>query len=92
MGVKVVSTYETGDDTEISITPTIQSGTKIADYEIDGVAGALYVDMSGKNHISYGTSTPSAPGINGDLYIALNGSNQKTGMYLYITDAWVQIE
>ena len=92
MGVKVVSTYETGDGTEISITPTTQSGTKIADYEIDGVAGALYVDMSGKNHISYGTSTPSAPGINGDLYIALNESNQKTGMYLYITDAWVQIE
>ena len=32
---------------EVEITPTLQSGTKIADYEIDGVPGALYAPAGG---------------------------------------------
>lgn len=31
-----------GGGSTISITPTLSSGTKIADYEIDGVQGSLY--------------------------------------------------
>lgn len=37
---------ETGGS-EVTITPTLQSGTKIADYEIDGVSGALYAPAGG---------------------------------------------
>lgn len=32
---------------EVSITPSLQSGTKIADYEIDGVQGELYAPAGG---------------------------------------------
>ena len=60
--------------------------------EISTAKGSLSSQMLGKNHISYGTSAPSSPGINGDLFILLDGNNQKTGMYLYINNAWVQIE
>lgn len=33
--------FDSGSD--VSITPSIGSGTKVADYEIDGVAGSIYV-------------------------------------------------
>lgn len=32
-----------GGGSDVSITPTLQSGTKIADYVIDGTSGAMYV-------------------------------------------------
>lgn len=32
-----------GGGSNVTITPTYDSGVKIADYEIDGVAGSLYV-------------------------------------------------
>lgn len=36
-----------GGGSNVSITPTLQSGTKIADFEIDGVEGALYAPSGG---------------------------------------------
>lgn len=36
-----------GGGSDVSITPTLQSGTKIADFEIDGVSGALYAPSGG---------------------------------------------
>ena len=34
-----------GGGSDVDITPTIQSGTKIADFEVDGVSGELYAPM-----------------------------------------------
>lgn len=36
-----------GGGSDVEITPTLQSGTKIADFEIDGVSGALYAPNGG---------------------------------------------
>lgn len=36
-----------GGGSNVSITPTLQSGTKIADFEINGVSGALYAPSGG---------------------------------------------
>lgn len=36
-----------GGGSDVEITPTLQSGTKIADFEIDGVSGALYAPSGG---------------------------------------------
>lgn len=36
-----------GGGSDVEITPTLQSGTKIADFEIDGVEGALYAPSGG---------------------------------------------
>lgn len=36
-----------GGGSNVEITPTLQSGTKIADFEIDGVSGALYAPSGG---------------------------------------------
>lgn len=36
-----------GGGSNVSITPTLQSGTKIADFEIDGVSGELYAPSGG---------------------------------------------
>lgn len=38
---------EHGGGSDVEITPTLQSGTKIADFEIDGVSGALYAPNGG---------------------------------------------
>ena len=34
-----------GGGSDVDITPTIQSGTKIADFEVDGVSGELYAPL-----------------------------------------------
>lgn len=46
-----------GGGSQVSITPTLSSGTKIADFEIDGQTGELYAPTggSGSGHI-YSTS------------------------------------
>lgn len=36
-----------GGGSDVSITPTLQSGTKIAEYEVDGVQGELYAPTGG---------------------------------------------
>lgn len=38
---------EHGGGSDVEITPTLATGTKIADYEIDGVSGALYAPSGG---------------------------------------------
>lgn len=43
-----------GGGSSVSITPAVSSGTKIADYEIDGVSGALYVPADIKNEDGWG--------------------------------------
>ena len=50
--IKIDNTiYELDAGTNVSITPTITEGTKIADYSIDGVNGALYYKDSGGDEI-----------------------------------------
>lgn len=36
-----------GGGSSVTITPTLSSGTKIADYSIDGVSGSLYAPSGG---------------------------------------------
>lgn len=43
-----------GGGSDVEITPTLQSGTKIADFEIDGVSGALYAPSGGGGASSQG--------------------------------------
>lgn len=47
---------------------------------------------SGANQITYGTTTPTGDANDGDLYILLDSNNSKQGEYLYMNNAWVQIE
>ena len=44
------------------------------------------------NEITYGTAAPTEAGSDGDLFILLDNNNDKIGEYLFITNAWVQIE
>ena len=44
------------------------------------------------NRTTYGTTTPTGDANDGDLYILLDGNNSKQGEYLYMNNAWVQIE
>lgn len=54
----------------------------------------LYADnaIGGSNQITYGTTTPTGDANDGDLYILLDSNNSKQGEYLYMNNAWVQIE
>lgn len=45
-----------GGGSTVSITPTLLSGTKIADFEIDGNAGELYAPSGGSSAHIYSTS------------------------------------
>ena len=60
--------------------------------EISTAKGSLSSQMLSKNHISYGTSAPSGSATNGDLFILVDGQYHKTGMYLYVSNSWLQIE
>ena len=55
---------------------------------------AEWAKLPVSNTITYGTTTPTSAGteIDGDLYILLDGNNEKIGEYLFISNAWVQIE
>ena len=55
-----------GSGTDVTITPALESGTKIADYSIDGTEGALY--------------TPTIPAIP-DEFIIESGVSHKIGKY-----------
>lgn len=44
------------------------------------------------NRITYGTTTPTGDANDGDLYILLDSNNSKQGEYLYMNNAWAQIE
>lgn len=61
-----------GGGSTVTITPTLSTGTKIADYSIDGSTGALYAPSGGGGGISSfsGTTAPtSSQGSNGDIYM-----------------------
>lgn len=61
--------------------------------EISTNKGSLSSQLLAKNKIYYGMSVPTTTsGIDGDVFILLDGTYHKTGMYLYIGSAWVQIE
>ena len=61
--------------------------------EISTNKGSLSSQLLAKNKIYYGMSAPTTTsGIDGDVFILLDGTYHKTGMYLYIGSAWVQIE
>ena len=47
----------------VIITPTLSSGTKVADYEIDGVAGSLYAPNGGGSTVSVTQKTSSGTNI-----------------------------
>lgn len=64
---------EHGGGSDVEITPTLATGTKIADFEIDGVSGALYAPSGGggggggssqtiADVLWSGTATPSTTG------------------------------
>lgn len=70
-------------------TPTVQLNS----IDINGTIYSIPSGGSGSgNTISYGTTAPSTPANDGDTYFMLNANNQRQATYLYITNAWVQIE
>jgi hypothetical protein len=56
-----------GGGSDVNITPTLVSGTKIADYEIDGVSGSLYAPSGGGGSEYYLTN--GLVGSSGGSYI-----------------------
>lgn len=70
-----------GGGSDVSITPTLQSGTKIADYEIDGVSGALYAPSGGGGGTIDGSEYSDAK-IANLPYIKYNKSLNTDGKYL----------
>jgi hypothetical protein len=68
---------------DVEITPTLTSGTKIADYEVDGVAGELYAPSGGGSTVeieptlSSGTKIADfeVDGVSGELYAPSGGGS-----------------
>lgn len=83
------TTYSIGSGgSTVSITPTVSTGTKIADYSIDGVTGALY---SPNSSVLYGVGLPSASlGTDGSQYVQYDDTTN-TVKYLYfkINGIWM---
>lgn len=67
-----------GGGSDVTITPTLSSGTKIADYEIDGVAGILYAPPSTINRAQ--------------LPLLIIGDELRIDLSNYYTKAETQIE
>lgn len=69
-----------GGGSEVSITPTQNSGDKIADFEVDGVAGALYSKKE--------LPTPSSQGVDEGCVLMVDNNNEwvKVNLYDYIRD------
>ena len=82
-----------GGGSTVSITPILSSGTKIAEFEIDGVSGDLFAPNGGGggNTITYGTDVPTSSGNDGDLYFLLSGGMKKAE-FLYMSNAWSLID
>ena len=53
---KFINVNQSGGGSTVSITPTLLTGEKVADYSIDGVSGSLYAPASGGSDISYSTT------------------------------------
>jgi hypothetical protein len=79
--------YNTHEFThKVTANPTGTATAILSKMEVDGV---IY-KMGGST--SYGIVAPTADANDGDLYILLDGNNSKQGEYLYMNNAWVQIE
>ena len=79
-----------GGGADVTITPTLSSGTKIADYEIDGGGGSLYAPTP-ESPIEYTASSPLSIDSQHNISIDLSGyastsyvSNQILGMTQYV--------
>ncbi|HAH17802.1 MAG TPA: hypothetical protein DCL29_02150 [Eubacterium sp.] len=57
-GAKTISSTASGGS-DVEITPALSSGTKIADFEIDGLSGALYAPSGGSTVTPNPTGTPT---------------------------------
>lgn len=79
--------YNTHEFThKVTANPTGAATETLEKIEVDGV---IY-ETGGR--VSYGTAAPTGSGNNGDLFILLDSNNNKIGEYLFITNAWAQIE
>ena len=77
-----------GGGSTVSITPTLQSGTKIADYEIDGNAGELYAPNGGGGSANIWTGTQAeyeqqASQIPDDTLVNITDDEQQTVVASY---------
>lgn len=79
--------YNTHEFThKVTANPTGAATASLEKIEVDGI---IY-ETGGR--VSYGTAAPTGSGKNGDLFILLDNNNNKIGEYLYINNAWAQIE
>lgn len=79
--------YNTHEFThKVTANPTGTATAILSKMEVDGIIYKM------GERISYGTTIPTADANDGDLYILLDGNNSKQGEYLYMNNAWVQIE
>jgi hypothetical protein len=73
---------------KVTANPSDAATETLQKLKVDGIV----YGVSGFNQITYGTTTPTADANDGDLYILLDSNNSKQGEYLYMNNAWVQIE
>ena len=82
---------EHGGGSDVEITPTLATGTKIADFEIDGVSGELYAPSGGGasyeelTQAEYNLLTP-AEKMNGTMYFITDASGGGGGSSSEIYD------
>jgi hypothetical protein len=76
---------EAGGGTAVSITPTLQSGTKIADYEIDGVAGELYAPKGITTGLAWRSLSEAD-------YEALSTAEKNNGTIYFVSDDIAELE
>lgn len=81
--------YNTHEFThKVTANPSEAATETLQKLKVDGIV----YGVSGSNQITYGTTAPTGDANDGDLYILLDGNNSKQGEYLYMNNAWVQIE
>ena len=71
--------------TEVSITPSLQSGTKIADYEIDGVTGSLYAPRGFTTGLAWRSLSESD-------YENLSSAEKNNGTIYFVSDDLAELE
>jgi hypothetical protein len=81
-----------GGGSNVVITPTLSTGTKIADYSIDGVVGALYAPSGGGGgaNVIFGTSEPTSQiGNDGDLYMKYVNQQGISSIFGKVSGGWL---
>jgi hypothetical protein len=76
---------EAGGGTEVSITPSLQSGTKIADYEIDGVTGELYAPRGFTTGLAWRSISEAD-------YEDLSSDEKNNGTIYFVSDDIAELE